>query len=59
MAHLDDLPAGVEVCERSGEGGTYRFFFNDTMDEKGLMVDGHLVTLEPLGMAIESDEGWK
>ncbi len=54
---LTALPQGVEVTTRSGEGGTYRFFFNDTLHGKTFPVDGQMVSLRPMEMKIQGEGG--
>ena len=54
------LPVGVESTVRSGAEGTWRFFFNNTMEEKAFELEGETVTLAPLEVKIRTDKGqWK
>lgn len=53
-----NLPgAGVEVTTRSGAGGTYRFFFNNTLREQRFELEGETVVLRPMEMKIRTEAG--
>ena len=54
---LADLPVGVEVTTRTGPGGAYRFFFNNTLREQSFPLDGARVSLAPMEMKIRTDDG--
>ncbi len=54
---LDMLPQGVEATIRSGEGGIYRFFFNNSMKGQSIRLDGRRVQLGPLEMKIQTESG--
>ena len=54
---LEGLPEGVEVTTRSGEGGTYRFFFNNTLHGRCFALDGEKVSLRPMEMKIRTGGG--
>ena len=54
---VDGLPAGVEVTTRTGEGGSYRFIFNNTLQEKSFVLEGETVLLRPMEMKIRTGEG--
>lgn len=49
---METLPQGVEISTRTGEGGTYQFFFNNTMHGKAVMLPGEKLHLQPLEMKI-------
>lgn len=51
------LAQGVEGTARSGENGSYRFFFNNTNDARGLSLDGQKYRLQPFEMKILTPEG--
>jgi beta-galactosidase len=52
-----ELPWGVEESVRSGEGVTYRFYFNNTLEPKSVVADGAEIELAPLEVRIEDGEG--
>ena len=52
------LPQGVETTTRSGRGGTYQFFFNNTLHGQNINLDGQRVHLAPLEMKIRT-ETWE
>lgn len=54
---LTTLPRGVEVTTRSGEGGTYRFFFNNQNRGCHFPLEGETVSLRPFEAAIQTGEG--
>ena len=54
---LDGLPAGVEVTTRAGAGGSYRFFFNNTLREQRFVLEGERVSLRPMEMKIKTGTG--
>lgn len=54
---LPSLPRGVEVTERSGPGGRYRFLFNDTLHTQTFPLDGARLKLRPLEVKIQTEEG--
>ena len=54
---IDALPRGVEVTMRSGEGGTYRFFFNNTLRGQDFQFEGQWIHLQPLEMRIQTESG--
>ena len=49
------LPQGVEVTARSGESGTYQFFFNNTPHSQNLHLEGQKIHLTPFEMKILMD----
>lgn len=49
------LPQGVEATTRTGAGGTYQFFFNNTLHGQNLQLDGQRVHLAPLEMKIRTE----
>ena len=53
---LETLPQGVEVTTRSGEGGTYQFFFNNTVHGQNFQLQGERVHLRPLEMKIRTEK---
>lgn len=57
VRYLDSLPDGMESCVRSGEGGTYRFFFNNTLERRTLMFEGTELSFDPLQVRIIDAEG--
>ncbi|MGM9607151.1 MAG: beta-galactosidase [Oscillospiraceae bacterium] len=54
---LELLPLGVESTVRSGPGGTYRFFFNNTNDGKSFHMGEEKVALLPFEMKIRTQTG--
>lgn len=56
--YMEELPAGIEVCSRTGEGGSYRFYFNNTMRHASFFVDRKRVVLEPLCVKVLTENGW-
>ncbi|MDD3486194.1 MAG: beta-galactosidase [Atopobiaceae bacterium] len=54
-----DVPLGVEICSRSGKGGTYTFVFNDAMVTNELDFGPEHLVLAPLEVKVKTDEGWK
>lgn len=54
---LTTLPRGVEVTTRTGEGGTYRFFFNNRGTGCHFPLGGETVSLRPFEAAIRTGEG--
>lgn len=54
---MEQLPQGVESTVRSGKGGTYRFFFNNTMHGKTLKFNEGKVYLDPLEVKVLSGDG--
>ena len=54
---LEQLPQGVESTVRSGKGGHYRFFFNNTLDGIILKFNEGKVYLDPMEMKILSGDG--
>lgn len=54
---VEQLPQGVESTVRSGPGGTYRFFFNNTMEGKFIKSDGKKIPLNPLEVKIQTLDG--
>ena len=54
---LDTLPHGIESTVRSGDGGTYRFFFNNTMQGQCVFLNGERVHFAPLEMKIRTGDG--
>ena len=54
---LEMLPQGVEVTARSGSGGTYRFYFNNTTARKIFRINGESIALAPFEMKIKQGEG--
>lgn len=57
LACLAMLPKDVESCVRSGKGGTYRFFFNNTLAHTSFVLDGKSVELGPLEAKVEDGKG--
>ena len=53
---LETLPQGVEVTTRSGEGGTYQFFFNNTQHGHDFCFQGDRIHLRPLEMKIRTEK---
>ena len=53
---LETLPMGVEVTERSGPGGSYRFIFNNTPSEKSFSLDGEWFAMKPFEMTIQEGD---
>ena len=53
---LETLPQGVEVTTRSGESGTYQFFFNNTIHGQNFQLKGERVHLRPLEMKIRTEK---
>ncbi len=45
---VEGLPMGVESCTRAGEGGEFRFFFNNTMKSHMFFYQGERVAMQPL-----------
>ncbi len=54
---LEGLPLGVEVTARRGQGGLYRFFFNNTLRAVDFPLDGQTVALAPMEMKIQAGDG--
>ena len=54
---IENLPAGVESCTRSGEGREFRFFFNNTMKGHTFFYQGNRVSLQPLEVKVSSSDG--
>lgn len=54
---IEQMPRGVESTVRSGKGGTYRFFFNNTMDGKVVKLGDEKVFLSPLEVKILTGDG--
>lgn len=54
---IDTLPQGVEATTRSGEGGTYRFFFNNTLRGQIFRLEGERIHLCPLEVKIRTGTG--
>lgn len=52
---IETLPQGVEATTRSGEGGTYQFFFNNTVHGQNFQFKGERVHLCPLEMKIRTE----
>lgn len=57
LPYLSAVPRGVEVTTRSGEGGRYQFFFNNTNSGARFPLDGESVSLRPFEMAIRREDG--
>lgn len=53
---LEMLPQGVEVTTRSGEGGSYQFFFNNTMHGQNIQLGSEKIHLRPLEMKIRTEK---
>lgn len=53
---IEALPQGVEVTTRTGPGGSYRFFFNNTLQSQHFQLDGEQVTLQPLEVKIQMEK---
>ncbi len=53
IAVQEQLPRGVEITTRSGEGGTYRFTFNNTAAPVCFPLGGEEIRLKPLEMRID------
>ncbi len=53
---LETLPQGVESTTRSGDGGTYQFFFNNTLHGQNFQLQGERVHLRPLEMKIRTEK---
>lgn len=51
------LPQGIESSTRSGEGGTYRFFFNNTPHSQNFHLEGQKIHLSPFEMKIQTNGG--
>ena len=49
------LPQGIEATTRSGEGGTYQFFFNNTPHGQDFHLEGQKVHLKPFEMKIRTE----
>ncbi len=54
---IENLPGGVESSTRSGEGGEFRFFFNNTLRNHTFFYQGARVSLQPLEVKIATGEG--
>lgn len=54
---IETLSQGVEATTRSGEGGIYKFFFNNTVHGQDFQFKGERVHLRPLEMKILSKRG--
>ena len=54
---MEQLPQGVESTVRSGKGGKYRFFFNNTMEGKTVKLNEGKIYLHPMEMKILSGDG--
>lgn len=55
---LPGLPMGMEVTSRSGKGGVYRFFFNNTLQCQRLRFNGKTLDFRPLEVKIQFGEEW-
>jgi len=53
---LDVLPQGVEVTTRSGKGGTYQFFFNNTHHGVNFQLGDEKVHLRSFEMKIRTEK---
>ena len=51
------LPQGVELTARTGPGGTYQFYFNNTALSHDMEADGQKVHLQPFEMKIRTEQG--
>ncbi len=57
---MDMLPVGVEVTERTGPGGSYRFIFNNTLHGQSFPMNGQTVTLGAMEVLIQTGDGqWR
>ncbi len=57
ISTVENLPQGVEVTTRTGPGGTYRFFFNNTRQCHRFLLADTVVALAPLQVKIQTGEG--
>ena len=57
IAALEQLPWGIESTVRSGKGGNYRFFFNNTLNGEILKLGDEKVSINPMEMKILSGSG--
>ena len=46
----------MESTTRSGDGGTYQFFFNNTLHGQNFQLQGERVHLRPLEMKIRTEK---
>lgn len=51
------LPRAVERTVRTGPGGTYQFFFNNSFHGQNIGVDGQKLHLQPFEMKIRTQQG--
>ena len=57
---METLPQGVEISTRTDGKNTYRFFFNNTMNGKTVMLPGTRLHLQPLETKIlVNGKEWK
>lgn len=54
---MELLPTGVESTVRTGPGGTYRFFFNNTNHGKSFHMGEEKISLLPFEMKIRNQTG--
>jgi len=54
---IETLPQGVEVCTRTGPGGGYRFFFNNTLDSQRFLLGSSHMVLQPMEVRIQTVSG--
>lgn len=52
MAYYPNLPIGVEITERTGDGGKWQFFFNNTERRQIVALEEEIV-LEPFEMKMK------
>lgn len=53
----DTMPQGLEVTTRSGTGGTYQFFFNNTPHSQHMQIGSEPVAFRPMEMKIKAESG--
>lgn len=54
---IGTLPPKVEVTTRTGPGGSYRFFFNNSLQGQHFQLEGKKLSLGPLEVKIQTEEG--
>ena len=54
---MELLPEGIESTVRSGPGGSYRFFFNNTLQGKSFYVEGRKIWMQAMEVKIRKDTG--
>lgn len=54
---MEMLPDGVESSERSSETNRYRFFFNNTLEQKSFIYNEKHITLQPMEVKILTHGG--